>query len=167
MTGSSSSRSRNFTGKWAARRERSRTHGRLRTRSHRRWQGSCPKRSDNLNCCSRCPSTRPCFPAVDEWSVGASPGKIERLAHLCGLLGLPECPTDVRYQLMRRTTSALIEAERFDAKLAGMIVHSFSPEHRRYDEFARFGALLGCQIKPGRAATITVPSVARTVIPVR
>ncbi len=100
----------------------------------------------------------PFGPTVGEWSVDASPGKIERLAHICGLLGLSKCPPDVRYQLMHRTASALIEAERFDAKLAGMIVHSFSPERRWYDEFVRFGSLLGCEIEPDKAAKITVPS---------
>lgn len=100
----------------------------------------------------------PFGPTVGEWSVEASPGKITRLAHLCTLLGLPECPADIRYQLLHRTASALIEAERFDAKLAGMIVHSFSLNSRWYDEFGRFAALLGCQIGPGQSATITVPS---------
>ncbi|OYY75724.1 MAG: hypothetical protein B7Y43_18365 [Sphingomonas sp. 28-62-20] len=106
----------------------------------------------------------PFGPTVGEWSVDASPGKIERLAHLCSLLGMSECPSDVRYQLMHRTASALIEAERFDAKLAGMIVHSFSPERRWYAEFVRFAALLGCQIEPGRGATIKVPSGKSLVI---
>ena len=106
----------------------------------------------------------PFGPTVGEWSINASPGKIERLAHLCGLLGLTVCPDDVRYQLMHRTASALIEAERFDARLAGMIVHSFAPDRRWYDEFARFGALLGCEIEVGRAATITVPSGRSLVI---
>ena len=100
----------------------------------------------------------PFGPTVGEWSVSASPGKIERLEYLCGLLGLPACPLDVRYQLVHRTAAALIEAERFDAKLAGMIVHSFSPEKRWFAEFARFGALLGCTIEPGQSATISVPS---------
>lgn len=100
----------------------------------------------------------PFGPTVGEWSVDASPGKIERLAHLCGLLGLPDSPPDVRYQLLHRTASALIEAERFDAKLAGMIVHSFSSDRRWYEELARFGSLMGCKIEPGRAATLVVPS---------
>lgn len=106
----------------------------------------------------------PFGPTVGEWSMKASPGKIERLSHLCALLGLTHCPADIRYQLMHRTASALIEAERFDAKLAGMIVHSFSPDRRWFDEFAQFGALLGCVVQPGKAATITVPSGKSLVI---
>ena len=100
----------------------------------------------------------PFGPTVGEWSTNASPGKIERLGYLCAMLGLNACPADVRYQLLHRTVSALIEANRFDAKLAGMIVHSFSPERRWFPEFARFCALLGCEAEAGRAATTTVPS---------
>lgn len=100
----------------------------------------------------------PFGPTVGEWSAAASPGKVERLAYLCDLLGLPDCPADVRYQLMHRTASALIEAERFDAKLAGMIVHSFSPDSRWFDDLVRFGSALGCKIEPGKAATVTTPS---------
>lgn len=100
----------------------------------------------------------PFGPTVGEWSVNASPGKIERLEYLCAMLGLSSCPSDVRYQLLHRTVSALTEADRFDAKLAGMIVHSFSPERRWFPDFARFGALLGCEVEAGRAATVAVPS---------
>jgi len=100
----------------------------------------------------------PFGPTVGEWSASASPGKVERLDHVCGLLGLATCPSDVRYQLMHRTASALIEAERFDAKLAGMVVHSFSPEGRWFDDFKRFAALLGVGIEPGQVATVVVPS---------
>ena len=100
----------------------------------------------------------PFGPTVGEWGVNASPGKIERLEYLCFMLGLPSCPFDVRYQLLHRTASALIEADRFDAELAGMIVHSFSPERRWLAEFQRFAALIGCEVEVGRTATITVPS---------
>ena len=100
----------------------------------------------------------PFGPTAEEWSANASPGKVERLDHVCGLLGLDHCPGDVRYQLLHRTAAALIEAERFDAKLAGMLVHSFSPESRWRDEFTRFAALLGCHVEPGRASVVTVPS---------
>lgn len=100
----------------------------------------------------------PFGPTVGKWSVNASSGKKERLEYLCHMLGLASCPSDVSYQLLHRTVSALIEADRFDAKLAGMIVHSFSPERRWFPEFVRFCALLGCEAEAGRAATITVPS---------
>lgn len=97
-------------------------------------------------------------PTVGEWSVNASPGKVERLEYLCMMLGLSVCPPDVRYQLLHRTVSALIEAHRFDAKLAGMIVHSFSPENRWLPDFIQFCDLLGCEANVGQPAIVAMPS---------
>ncbi len=100
----------------------------------------------------------PFGPTVGEWSVNASPGKIERLEYLCSILGIGSCPPDIRYQLLHRTASALIEADRFDANMSGMIVHSFSPKRRWLDEFIKFAALLGSDVEVGQAVTITMPS---------
>jgi hypothetical protein len=100
----------------------------------------------------------PFGPTVEEWSANASAGKIERLAYLTSALGISACPPDIRYQLLHRTVSALIEADRFDAKMAGMIVHSFSPELKWFDEFSRFAELLGCKTKVGEAAVLKTPS---------
>jgi hypothetical protein len=49
---------------------------------------------------------------LSEWKANASPGKRQRLAFLCDRLGLCEeqLPPDLRYQLLHRTVSALIEA---------------------------------------------------------
>ena len=96
---------------------------------------------------------------VADWSRNASGGKIERLSYLCSMLGLAECAPEVRYQLLHRTVSALIEAERFNASFAGMIVHSFSPACRRFEDFALFVKLLGGgDIQPGQAVVIDTPS---------
>ncbi len=100
----------------------------------------------------------PFGPTVGEWSKEASPGKTERLAYICGLLGLKDCPPDIHYQLLHRTASALIEADRFAAGNAGMIVHSFSPEKRWFEAFAQFVGLFGEKIAPETPVTITVPS---------
>lgn len=96
-------------------------------------------------------------PTVGDWLRDASPGKRERLRYICGLLGIDNCPMDVHYQLLHRTASALIEAERFDARMAGMIVHSFSPENRWRDAFDRFAELLGWS-GSNEATVIRVPS---------
>lgn len=81
---------------------------------------------------------------VSEWRQEASEGKAERLRYLCTQLRLPEQDVlDVRYQLLHRTVSALIEAGRFCAPAAVMLVHSFSPEHQWFDDYARFAALFG------------------------
>jgi len=96
---------------------------------------------------------------VADWSRKPSAGKVERLAYLCMMLGLPTCPPAVRYQLLHRTVFALIEADRFDAPLAGMIVHSFSPGLSWFEDFAAFVRLLGGgEIEPGQVRVINTPS---------
>lgn len=100
----------------------------------------------------------PFGPTVEEWLVDASPGKIERLRHLCDLLSIEECPGDVHYQLLHRTASAIIEAERFDARYAGMIVHSFSPVGRWREAFDRFVSLMGGQPETGQPSLHELPN---------
>ena len=100
----------------------------------------------------------PFGPTVAQWLVDASPGKLERLRYICNLLGIEDCPGDVHYQLLHRTASALVEAERFDANLAGMIVHSFSPEQRWKGSFERFVRVLGWTHDFGAEIRIRVPS---------
>lgn len=100
----------------------------------------------------------PFGPTVGEWMIEASAGKSERLRYISELLGLSEIPPDIHYQLLHRTASALIEAERFDAKLAGMIVHSFSPTQRWRGAFERFAQLFGATAEGDAPMTLTVPS---------
>ena len=58
------------------------------------------------------------------------------------MLALGEPPSgNIRYQLMHRTASAVIEAQRFRARFAVMIVHSFSPHHSWLDDYQEFLAL--------------------------
>jgi len=86
----------------------------------------------------------PFGPTLGEWLLDASDGKRERLAGLMKLLGLREQPADtIRYQLLHRTASAVIEAERFGTVRAAMIVHSFSQEKKWFDDFEAFAALFG------------------------
>lgn len=80
---------------------------------------------------------------VGEWKTDSSPGKSERLEYLRDILGLPSVPEDVRYQLLHRTASAIIEAKRFNAAHAVMLVHSFSKTDEWFDDYARFVALMG------------------------
>lgn len=102
----------------------------------------------------------PFGPLVSEWSADPSPGKTERLAHVCGRLGLePSGVGDLHYQLLHRTAAAVIEAERFHAATAAMIVHSFSPQKTWFDAFARFAARLGAKgLEPDRPAVVRTPS---------
>lgn len=107
----------------------------------------------------------PFGPTVAQQMVNASAGRTERLTYLCELLGIADCPTDVHYQLLHRTASALVEAERFCASDAAMIVHSFSPERRWFDAFERFCSVMGCEVVvPGEAKVLTVPSGKRLVL---
>ena len=73
-----------------------------------------------------------------------SNGKKIRLKFLCDVLGLASPPPSrIRYQLFHRTASAIIEAKRFNAKYAMMIVHSFSQEHKWLTDYQDFLSLFG------------------------
>lgn len=81
---------------------------------------------------------------LESWLRGASEGKRKRLKFLRDILCLAsEPPLHIRYQLLHRTASAIIEAQRFNAKYAMMIVHSFSPEHKWFSDYQDFLRLFG------------------------
>ena len=90
--------------------------------------------------------SEPFGPTLGEWNAEASRGKSERLAFIKEQLGLTsELPVHIRYQLLHRTASAIIEAGRFNARNAAMIVHSFHQDDLWFDEYAHFLALFGAQ----------------------
>jgi len=67
-----------------------------------------------------------------------------RLSYLCGLLGLDMAAVGhICYQLLHRTASALIEAKKFNAPNALMLVHSFSYENEGIEDYQQFLALFG------------------------
>ncbi|WP_409274981.1 DUF6946 family protein [Neobacillus sp. SCS-31] len=75
-----------------------------------------------------------------------SDGKTKRLASLLGLLNLKEEGVgEIRYQLLHRTASAIIEAENVNAKNALMLVHSFSDEGKWFDDYAKFVKLFNLE----------------------
>src|SRR3990167_2625551 len=83
-------------------------------------------------------------PRVRKKREDTSPGVKERLDYLSKLLNIADKDLDhIRYQLLHRTASALIEAERFGAPHALMLVHSFSQKHKRFDDYAAFVGLYG------------------------
>ena len=106
----------------------------------------------------------PFGPTLDEQMANASPGKIERLEYLLGALGLEAAPGAIHYQLLHRSVSALLEAERFCAKDAAMIVHSFAQDHRWFDAFAAFVGLFGAEAQIGKAIEIRVPGECRLTV---
>ncbi|GAB4580874.1 MAG: hypothetical protein Fur0022_36180 [Anaerolineales bacterium] len=61
---------------------------------------------------------------LEIWLQDASEGKKKRLKILRDILGLKiEPPLNIRYQLFHRMASAILEAKRFNAKYAVMVVH--------------------------------------------
>ena len=92
---------------------------------------------------------------VGEWLVNASPGKRERLDFLAECLGLQaSIPGDIRYQLLHRTASSVIEAMRFGARHAMLLVHSFSQTHEWLGDYQRFLGLFGSTADVGQAVTL-------------
>ena len=86
---------------------------------------------------------------ISEWKAEMSAGKQERLNYLCDLLQLDPAGIDgIRYQLLHRTASALIEAQCFDAPHALMLVHSFSQTQEHFGDYAAFAKLLGADASP-------------------
>ena len=65
--------------------------------------------------------------------------RAQRLSFLLEKLALSETKADdVVYQLVQRTASAVVEAGRFNAKYAVMIVQSFSLKDSHYEQFEKF-----------------------------
>jgi len=87
---------------------------------------------------------------VAEWKLESSKGKETRLKFLCDELLLAEEQIDhIRYQLLHRTASAIIEAKRFNAQDALMLVHSFSQYDEWFEDYSQFLALFGLNnVKP-------------------
>ena len=86
---------------------------------------------------------------VSEWSKPVSKGKQVRLDYLCKILELQKEDTlSIRYQLLHRTVSALLEAGRFSASSALMLVHSFSQKQQGFDDFLAFADLFCKGAKP-------------------
>ncbi len=97
-------------------------------------------------------------PTLEEWLVEASSGKQTRLDYLCECLGLKtQPPGDLRYQLLHRTASAVIEAERFHATCAVMLVHSFSQANEWFEDYARFLDLYGLTAVEGQPVCLAKP----------
>jgi hypothetical protein len=96
-------------------------------------------------------------PTMEQWLTEPSTGKAERLAHLCELLGLVQ-PSSLRYPLMHRAASAVIEADRFKTDEAAMIVHSFSKTGEWFADFATFAQLFGLAPVRDQLLTFALPS---------
>ena len=91
--------------------------------------------------------SEPFGPTLSEWLSEGSKGKATRLAFLRRELNLNEALAGtIRYQLIHRTGSAVIEAKRFGAPHAVMLVHSFSPSREWFQDFEAFARLLRAEV---------------------
>ncbi len=91
--------------------------------------------------------SEPFGPTLSEWLSEGSKGKANRLAFLRRELNLNEALAgSIRYQLIHRTGSAVIEAKRFGAPHAVMLVHSFSPSREWFQDFEAFARLLRAEV---------------------
>jgi hypothetical protein len=103
---------------------------------------------------------------VKDWLKSSSPnsGKPARLEALQRHLGIPDLDvSQLRYQLLHRTASALKEAERFGANVAVMLMRSFNrtADEESWQDFRRFGAVMDAAVKEDGVA----PSPRPTDIP--
>ncbi|MFN2317151.1 MAG: hypothetical protein ABR602_10745 [Gemmatimonadales bacterium] len=84
---------------------------------------------------------------VAEWQKDASDGRKERLNYLTELLRpATPFPETIRYQLLHRTASAIIEARRIGATCAVMLVQSFREPSRSATDFTEFVRHLGAEL---------------------
>lgn len=90
-------------------------------------------------------------PLVDDWlGFDPSSGKETRLEYLCGKLSIPrDIVGSLRYQLLHRTASAKIEAERNGSSIAAMLVHSWGAEDDGFADYQRFAETLGVEAGVG------------------
>jgi hypothetical protein len=96
---------------------------------------------------------------VNHWILEDSKGKQERLEFLIKKLGIrSDFDKTIRYQLLHRTASAVIEAERFLASHAMLIIHSFSPTNEWFEDFAKFVSLFGSTPKVNSVVSAKLPN---------
>lgn len=99
---------------------------------------------------------------IEEWTKDASEGKTERLAFLCDLLKQQSPHPNLRYQLLHRTASAVLEARRWGASAAVMMVQCFRSRAKSLEDFSAFGTWLGASVASGQLVKLgdhTEPSV--------
>ena len=80
---------------------------------------------------------------IEKWNPNKSKGKSARYDFLCKLLKISPSG-NIRYQLLHRAASALIEAKEFTAKTAVMLVHSFGEKNQdNLTDYREFLSLFG------------------------
>ena len=90
---------------------------------------------------------------IADWKLHDMGGKKVRLKFLCEMLRLEMNKINhIRYQLLHRTASAVIEAKKFTAENALMLVHAFKKTEEYYDQsfqdYCQFLGLFDVEGKP-------------------
>jgi hypothetical protein len=101
---------------------------------------------------------------VGDWLAAGSGNRRKRLDGLLDLLGAESPDGSLRYQLFHRTAAAILEAQRFRTGVAAMIVQSFSPTRRWFDDFAAFCRFLGHEAEPDRPIEHRLPDGRRLIL---
>lgn len=97
-------------------------------------------------------------PTVADKRKKRSNGVAKNLECVMKCLGLDgDVPDTIRYQLLHRTASAFLVAQKFHAHAAVMLVHSFSPSNKWFDDFSTFARLFGAQPNLGELVSIGKP----------
>lgn len=102
---------------------------------------------------------------VGEWLADAPPasGKPLRLQFIRDSLGLQSVDvSELRYQLLHRAASALVQADRFGARTAVLLIHSFGnhADDKSREDYQRFAEAMACApvfnsvVKVGRQTTV-------------
>lgn len=91
-------------------------------------------------------------PLCSEWLAAGKSNREERLRGLCRFLGVPFSEASpFRYQLFHRIAGALLEAERYGAKTAALLVQSWCPKRTGFKDFCAFSEWAGFGlVAPGR-----------------
>jgi hypothetical protein len=109
--------------------------------------------------------SEPFGPTINEWLANPSEGKQNRLSFLCAQVGLDTSVSrTVRYQLLHRTASAVMEAKRFHAQYAVMVVHSFSRTADWFEDYREFSGLFQAQADIDKIVSIGTPQGIRTYL---
>lgn len=83
-------------------------------------------------------------PYVRDWLAEGGDNRAQRLHGLCRLLEVDTSAVlDLRYQLLHRTAAAVLEAKRYRARHAAMIVQSFCPDRTGLGDFRDFAEIAG------------------------
>lgn len=113
-----------------------------------------------ITCMIEAKRDEPFGPTLADWLQDASVGKTTRLAAICALLGLNPDALDgtLRYQLFHRAASAVLTAKQFHTRRAAIVVQSFSPEHRWFNDYRAFAGLFDLSPERDTVATAQLPN---------